>query len=317
MSEQIEQIILYLHELENKIDERAQLIRSKNPNSEIEKELIHMLGTEQMNYKICAVDSGLLAREAQGYDVVLTKTVGVSFVYQYSKLVSCKHHPSIAPETKLHVSHSLDEHEVLISRNLIRLNEEIENAIELVDKFSPDIVMIDGSLVPLPNDRPDEKSLLFENYKKTIENYKKLFAKNVMVIGVTKDTRSKRFAHEFGVEFCGDIGLMHHMLNENERTFAMTYSEKKTPVLKDLEAKIYFFYMRPLGDDTPIRVEFLTKEFDKVATIVQSLSKISRSYAYPAVLIEADLRAALNPIEMEKLDKLNLRPLRRNSRPFR
>jgi hypothetical protein len=88
-------------------------------------------------------------------------------------------------------------------------------------------------------------------------------------------------------------------------------------VLKDLEAEIYFFYMRPLGDDTPIRVEFLTKEFDRVATIVQSLSKISRSYAYPAVLIEADLRAALNPIEMEKLDKLNLRPLRRNSRPFR
>ncbi len=317
MFEQIDRIVLHLHELETKIKESANKIRQERNCFGLEEGLIHNLFPITFNGGVGAVDSGLLAREVQGYDVVLTKTVGVNFVYNESKLVLANYYPSVSPTNKLHVQSSLNEHEILISRNLIRLNEEVKNAIELIERFKPEVVLIDGSLVPLPNDRPEEKSNLFDLYQELILNYKKLFATKSLIIGITKDSRSKRFVNSVGIDFANDTKLMNCLLNEDERSFAMSYSEKPTQITKDLENEIYCFYMRPLENDLPLRVEFLTKDFDKVASIVYSLSKISRSFAYPAALIEADLRAALNPLEMERFDRLNLTPLRRNNRPFR
>ncbi|MEM4272564.1 MAG: hypothetical protein QXH30_03150, partial [Candidatus Bilamarchaeaceae archaeon] len=85
-------------------------------------------------------------------------------------------------------------------------------------------------------------------------------------------------------------------------------------------------YSKPVRGDRPIRIEFLNgqRPFGEVAEFISALSSINRSYAYPAILIDADLRAALYPEELERAVKSlslfagpSLLNLRRNSRPFR
>ena len=63
-------------------------------------------------------------------------------------------------------------------------------------------------------------------------------------------------------------------------------------------------------------------DVDAAASLLFSLSAISENFAYPAVLIEADMCAALDPREIEPLENslhslAGIRPLRRNQRPFR
>ena len=82
----------------------------------------------------------------------------------------------------------------------------------------------------------------------------------------------------------------------------------------------------PVAGDRPLRVEFLEgeKKYGEIIGVIASLSKINRNYAYPAVLIDADLRAAMDPLELERAKRSlslfagpELLQLRRNSRPFR
>ncbi|MCX6769518.1 MAG: hypothetical protein NT051_02440 [Candidatus Micrarchaeota archaeon] len=124
------------------------------------------------------------------------------------------------------------------------------------------------------------------------------------------------------------------MLEEGERTCAFTYSSASTkhPILGDLGSwseKILSFYLKPVQGDRPLRVEFLSgqKTFGEIASLIHSLSCIHKSYAYPAILIEADLRAALSPDDFERAygslfsrlgkNSPSLMRLRRNTRPFR
>lgn len=130
-----------------------------------------------------------------------------------------------------------------------------------------------------------------------------------------------------------DTNFLHFMLEAGERTCVFPYASApaKHQVLKDLGSwaeKILSFYLKPVKDDRPLRVEFLSgqKTFSEVASLAHSLSCVHKAYAYPAVLIEADLRAALDGDEFERayaelFSKLgrssSLMRLRRNSRPFR
>ena len=137
-----------------------------------------------------------------------------------------------------------------------------------------------------------------------------------------------------GLEHSSDTLFLDYMLKQKERTFSFRYSASpaKNQVLKDLgdwASKILSFYIKPVEGDRPLRVEFLSNSgasYDEVASIVCGLCSLNKNYAYPAVLIEADLRAAISPQEAEheisflrsRLGKDNpLMPLRRNSRPFR
>ena len=86
-------------------------------------------------------------------------------------------------------------------------------------------------------------------------------------------------------------------------------------------------WRRWLRDDG-LRVEFVEGTCDPqvLASLVMSLSRINRRYAYPAVLIEADMRAAMDPMEMERAYRRlfmkaggaqGVMKLRRDERPFR
>jgi len=90
--------------------------------------------------------------------------------------------------------------------------------------------------------------------------------------------------------------------------------------------KICAMYSKPVRGDRPVRIEFLNgqKGFSEIADTLSSLCAINRFYAYPAVLIDADLRAMMDPAELERAKKSlslfagpSLLDLKRNSRPFR
>jgi hypothetical protein len=94
---------------------------------------------------------------------------------------------------------------------------------------------------------------------------------------------------------------------------------------------VHAFYLKPVAFDRPLRVEFLhtpgqniSGHASEIASIVFSQSCMHREYAYPAILIEADLHARLHPDEIElvydkilnKLGKGFKLRLRRDYRPF-
>ncbi len=112
---------------------------------------------------------------------------------------------------------------------------------------------------------------------------------------------------------------------------ASTGPEREHQVLKDLNdwgARVNAFYLKAVERDRPMRIEFLEgkRSFDEIASLIFTLSRINKNYAYPAVLIEADLRAALEQGELDRVygelvARTGLRSsvlkLKRDSRPFR
>jgi hypothetical protein len=290
--------------------------------------LVLKVNHSPVSLSVCAVDGGLLAQRVHGADIVVSRSVGVQFIYSDSTLKSFAYHPAKAPEASLELKNSLDEHEANLFRSLVRLKSELGCAISCLERFSPQMLLMDGSLLPLPSDRPEDGSELSPMYKELLSLYSRLFSlskeKGCMLCGVIKDSRARKLSDDLGVS-CSDTLLCGYLLAEGERTIAMPYHSEKKGVGKELHQlgeKVSVFYLKPSEHDLPLRIEAFDCDIDKVASIIRSLSAISENFAYPAVLIEADMCAALDPKEMESIQSslLNLsglRPLRRNSRPFR
>jgi len=139
------------------------------------------------------------------------------------------------------------------------------------------------------------------------------------------------------LEGCYDAILLDYLLKLGERSLAFSYSSstKEHPILMDFNEKwsksVRAFYLKPVAFDRPLRVEFLhsngeniSRHASQVASIVFAQSCLHRKYAYPAILIEADLHARLKPGEIEivydkilnKLGKGFKLRLRRDYRPF-
>jgi hypothetical protein len=104
----------------------------------------------------------------------------------------------------------------------------------------------------------------------------------------------------------------------------MPYLEDKAPNrdVASLGEHINVFYLKPSRNDLPLRIEVMDSDVGQAASLICSLSAISDNFAYPAILVEADMCAALDPGELESVEATllslsGMRPLRRNSRPFR
>ena len=321
-----------LDEVADAIKSREEIISETADEFRKKKELYSEVKTAEINYPVCAVDGGLLAERFHGSDIIMGKAVGVLFNYNNSKLSSCKHLPEKFPISILDAKLGLDEHEAMVYSSLFRLNMEIKTAIDAVKKFSPKVLLFDGSLLPLPNDLPNKESILFNEYNKIIALYAELYETcrgNCDLVGVIKDTRSRRLVNELKIkdENISDGYFTNFLLKKGERTQIIPYAKEDTPATSELKkyGEVFCFYIKPSDIDLPLRIEFVKdNNEDKIPEIINSLSAISESYAYPAPLIEADLCAAMDPNEMEKVKSelasllgTSFRPLRRNSRPFR
>lgn len=318
-----ERIASLAREIKNSYDGirgRARAMRAANPS------LAVPVPRPPVSGSVCAVDGGLLAQRMHGADIVVARAVGVNFIYQDSKLKTFSHHPSRSPQFEVELRNSLDEHEANVFRSLVRLRHELACAVSMIEKFSPDALFMDGSLLPVPSDRPADGSGLSKQYAEVLALYAKLFdstkAKNCLLCGVIKDSRSRKLSEGLGFS-CSDSLLCSFLLDEGERTRAMPYFDgKPSKDLATLGENISAFYLKSSKNDLPLRIELLGTDVERAASLICSLSSISENFAYPAVLVEADMCAALDPREMEPIESAllslsGLRPLRRNARPFR
>jgi hypothetical protein len=268
-----------------------------------------------------------------GSDILVRRSVAVCFVYKEGRLASVEHHPKKFPENEVGFRNGLDEHEALVFRSLFRLRGEIDTAAEALDRFKPDYLLLDGSLMPLASDKPGDGSALREDYDSLLASYRKLYEKcdslKCQLVGVVKDSRGKRLADVLKGRLLSDVPdavLADALLKEGERTSAMTHGGDPQKGLGEWGGRMRLFYTKPSGVDIPLRIEFLSqkKSAADVASSIYALSSISRAFAYPAALIEADMCAALGPLEMDKIKRSLFaltggaaRPLRRAERPFR
>jgi hypothetical protein len=311
----------------------------------LEKELVCPVSPVGVEGKFAATDSGIAGEELHGFDFLLLRAVGVLFEYRASKVVSHKYFPSAVPRLEYDMRSGLDSHDVMWHKSLFRLKCELSCSRQLIENHSPACLLVDGSIAPLLSDKPSEESEIRPLYDEVVQEYRGLYEaawkSGCTLLGVIKDSRSKRFIeivqkhsqNEPGFSHTTDTNFLYYMLEAGERTCAFAYSSSpaKHQVLKDLgnwSEKILSFYLKPVKDDRPLRVEFLSgqKTFSEVASIVHSLSRMHKAYAYPAILIEADLRAALDENEFERaygslFAKIgrsgSMMRLRRNERPFR
>lgn len=312
----------------------------------LERSMIIPAPASPLSASVGAVDGGLLAQEFHGFDLIMAKAVGVVFGYESSKLASHKYHPSAIPDPEIEATYTMDTHEFNSYKSLFRLRSEIGCAAELVEKHSPNYLLLDGSIVPQVSDRPTEGTEARKLYEQVLSLYNRLFSscesRGTRLIGVIKDSRGRRFieilekmlveGERETLRHSNDTSFLNYLLNEGERTCSFSYatSAKEHVVLKDLKEwgpKVCALYTKPAPEDRPLRIEFLSSTpASEAASVLSELSKINKKYAYPAVLIEADLRAALDPLELEHAYKdlfirTGLRSammkLRRDSRPFR
>jgi hypothetical protein len=311
----------------------------------LENELHRPVKAVPVEGRVAAVDGGIVGEELHGFDFLLMRTVGAIFDYRGSKPVAHSYHPSAVPRMEYDIRSGLDAHEVMWHKSLFRLKGELSCAREIISQHKPAYLLLDGSIAPLLSDKPSEDSEMHPLYLEVVEAYRELYQAawkgNCALCGVIKDSRSKRFIEIIGKHSQNEPGLLHttdtnflyFLLEAGERTCAFSYSgaPARHQILKDLgdwSGKILSFYLKPVKDDRPLRVEFLSgqKSFDEIASFIHSLSSSHKAYAYPAALIEADMRAALSPDEFDYaygrlFSKLGGSPsllkLRRNMRPFR
>ncbi len=320
----------------------------------LEQKLVFPVEKAELNETIAGVDSGFVGKDMLALDLVLVRCVGVLFSYKWGKLENAQYFPSFYsfPEPSL-TNRSLEADEFQVSKSLQRLLREVKMARGIIEKHSPSYCFLDGSIVPQYADKPRSDSNILDFYRNLIEEFQSLYEtaaeKRCELVACVEDSRGSRFRtilqekvlenglNPKALDDCYDTILLDYLLKIGERSMAFSYSGvsgKPHPILSDFGGKwsksIHAFYLKPCEFDRPLRIEFLhntgdlSKHVDKIASLTYALSCLHREYAYPSVLIEADLHARLKPDEInlvyEKiLDKLgkNIRiKMRRDYRPF-
>ncbi len=339
MLEELKRAAEHISRMEGSRKAEAESVRSQQIELKdlLEPQMVLPLSPGQASGRVSAVDGGILNYEMHGADMLIGRAVSSTFTYENGKLASSSYFPGAFSQPEYDIATGLDEREMLWHKSLFRLSLEVGNALKTAEKENPDYLLMDGSLVPLMSDKPSEDSQLFEKYFELVSKYQELFShceKNgVRLVGVIKDSRGKRFMEMLAgrvSQRCADTVFLHHLLKEGERTSAFRYSSRpgQHAVLKDIgpwAEKLCVSYIKPVAADRPARIEYLQGAgHDEICNFIASLSGINRTYAYPAVLIDADLRAAMDPAELERAKRTlslftgpELLSLRRNSRPFR
>ncbi len=303
----------------------------------------------QANGTLAAVDSGFSTKQFLSMDVMLLRSVSTIFTYENCKLASTDYFPNRVPGISIHYGVFSDQSESTCFKSLTRLNAEISCAVQTVNVFKPSMLLIDGSLLPLPSDKPPENSSLSLLYSETIALYSDLFKacaeNNCELVGVCKDSRSQRLCNllsennkvDFPIpndEFVTDL-----LLDPFQRTLCFSHSNapNNAGAVSDVpwSELVNCFYMKA-GDSLPFRVEFILpnannekenngkENLEKAASLIASslASFCSPQFGYPSILIEVDMRASLKPGEISTLfasleHQANALILRSNSRPFR
>ncbi len=270
------------------------------------------------DFSVIASDGGIIYERLFGFDLFLIRSSCVYFNYKQNKLEEFEYFPSKLPPINPLLLDSFDEGESQKLKSLLRLKEELSITLKCAKEKLPRIILLDGSIVPLPSDRPEKSSSLFPLFEEIISLYRELYfissQNNILLCAVVKDSRSKSVSSRFDLNF-NDVVLFDNLLEGNSSSSIFDLTEKFG--FSDFSFK--FFYLKPTSSSLPLRIEFLSLNFDfDIVSTINSLCHLGLDY--PPPLIEADLCATIEPNELENFKKslpLELRPLRRNSRLFR
>ena len=288
--------------------------------------------------KICGVDGGFLRNAYHGAGIILRRAVAVCFTYQNNKLVKTDYHPDRRPiPDPIVVGPEFSESDFNTLANLKRVEIELKTAIEAIQKFRPDVMLLDGSVVLYPSNMPEKRSPVYSTYQEVVKLFKTLYQtcsdNNILLAGAVEDSRGKRYCNllfkdlfprlyghqsvkkslkeklrtcERALGSSTDTLFLYYLLEKGEYTTVMKYAEGDIPILKDLgnwAKTIHAIYIKAVEYDRPLRLDFVApnnvqETANKLASIVWQISKHNRTYAYPSVLIEADARAKLSENEI-------------------
>ncbi len=311
----------------------------------MEKNLIHMVRPQYLSgKKILAVDGGLSQHSYQGIELALLRAVAVLFRYGNGK-AEVAYHPSAEPRPEIILLSDPSEESGLDIGNE-RQQLEIGTAISAAKKFAPDLLLMDGMIVPHINDIPKAESESRERFARTLKSFNDLYGAclHFLLAGCVEDSRGKRLCGILSkngalgkeqkelLSASSDTSILHYLLGCGERTCAFRFSgDNLTNILGEEGKNIYSFYMRTAKFDRPLRVDFYCKTPEQTAASADKISSLilssccHDSYGFPAPLTEADFRARLSESDAEKLrdriaDKVGMLPslmkLRRELRPF-
>ena len=326
-----------------------------NNNELPEKKFISPVEKAELDCSIAGVDSGFIGKDLLALDLILIRTVGAVFDYKKGKVAKAQYFPNAYAFPEPHLSSAgLEFDEFQCNKSIQRLMQEVDTAKELIQRFNPKYCFLDGSIVPQYADKPRKDSKIKSAYHEMLRQFQSLYEtaekNNCELIACVEDSRGSRFrqimqeqllSEKQGLagqlDSCYDAILLDYLLKKGERSSAFSYTAdvKEHPILMDFDEKwakaVRAFYIKPAEFDRPLRVEFLhpngesiSTHADAIASLVFAQSCMHREYAFPAILIEADLHARLTPQEIEVvfdkiLNKLGrgfkLR-MRRDNRPF-
>lgn len=287
------------------------------------------------NLKIGGEDGGLTKKTSHLLDFVFLRAVSVIFCYNNGKLGDVIYYPKTNPTPEIVYSpESLSDIEFRIFWSLRRMKKEIRLSIETIKKFTPDLFLIDGSLLINPGDIPKKESTVYSDYLEVKDLLKELYdvgeSNNCLIAGIVEDSRSSKFCNFISENILSKIDNpkipeLKDLLKKTRDTNLLYYMLEKGEATKtiELENNVKCLYLKTAEFDRPIRIEFF-KEGERIASIVYAISSQSRTYGMPNVLIESDQRAKLSESDTEYLINLiasrlklqNIFFLRRESRPF-
>ncbi len=335
---------------------------SKNSDT-LEEKLVYKVAPQNLSgKKIIAVDGGLSHHSYHGLELALLRAVAVLFdyprkqsfrdagnsvsVHSENEKSSVSYYPDSSPTPEI-ILVSDPYNDSGLDVNNERMQREIKTAAAAAKKFSPDLLLMDGMIVPHINDIPKENSGSHERFMQTVSGFKELYDSGARLLaGCIEDSRGKRFCEilsgnimlegnkemKDALKMTSDTSLLFYFLDYGKRTCVFRFSgDGLINILGEQGKNIYSFYMKTAKFDRPLRVDFYCRNGVDVANIANEISSLilssccHDSYGFPAPLIEADFRAKLPEDEIEKLhdqllDKVGIVPslmkLRRELRPL-
>ncbi|MHA1377302.1 MAG: DNA double-strand break repair nuclease NurA [Candidatus Helarchaeota archaeon] len=331
----------FFSELKKEID--FSLISSLIKNDIYENNFsFKVLPTALSGLTIAGIDGGIISKNFYNFDLIASRAVACIFKFNKYKL-NVTYYPTQAPTPNILPNITpLNHNESEIFISLERLKEELDLAIKMSERTErPTLILLDGSILPLPSDKPHLSSKLVIKYHQILNKYHVLFnnciKNNILLAGCIKDSRSRRFASFLGkiiphlldhyprlnlildldyreiIKHIYDCELLYRILDVNERTCILSYSDspENHTILKDINnelvKKLKVFYLKSVPYDLPMRVEFLSlnsspiSTANKIAAMILPLSCHHVEFAVPSVLIEADARAKLMESDLDIL----------------
>ncbi|NCN39179.1 MAG: hypothetical protein COY38_01470 [Candidatus Aenigmarchaeota archaeon CG_4_10_14_0_8_um_filter_37_24] len=360
----LEEIIERINFLEARRVKFGKFVRKINgefkigPNEEIsDVQIINKLSDSfPEKVSVVGVDGGIVKKSYHGLDLILMRAAGVNFVYEKNKLKHVNYYPSSnpIPEPKM-LTDPFSDNELSSCYNFERQIMEVQTTIDAVNKMKPDVVFLDGSVIPHYINKPDNQKLK-DYYQEMIGKYKELFKitkdQGVILSGIIEDSRgvkfcdilNRRLMSKMGSELSSELqkilektkdsNLLVYILRKGERTCIFNYSmnSEMHPVLKEFEKmkkSFLSFYIKTVEFDRPVRVDFVgngnaIETANKISSILMKTSGHA-GYGLPAVLIEADQRAKLSERDVDMFysdlvgrvgNVSSLFKMRREMRPF-